>query len=161
MFTAATVCTSIHLKGLCITILFFGLCADMMQFSSVTANIIQFILKHLCFHVVMLSNLFCISTCFPLFMILQLNVTGYSIFPQIQEILLTAITAVCRHFLKDIPECSFMFFQNRDQCVIICPVIADISMDNEIILYCNLDIICSLSLSVQHVVLFHSHKGGF
>ena len=77
MFAAATISTSIHLMSLCITGLFFCLCPDMVKLPSIMADIIKFILEHLRFHVVMLSDIFFISACFPLFMILQLDVTGY------------------------------------------------------------------------------------
>ena len=73
MLTSTTVCTPINLKSLCITVLFFGLCSDMVQFPSIMTDIIQFIFEHLRFHVVILSNIFFVSTCFPLFIILQLR----------------------------------------------------------------------------------------
>ena len=39
MFTSAAVCTTIYLKGLCISILLFALCPEMPQFTSVMADI--------------------------------------------------------------------------------------------------------------------------
>ena len=54
-----------------------------------------------------------------------------------------------------------MLFQNRDQRVVISPVAADITVDNEIVLYCDLDIVCRFQLAVEHVVFFHSHEGCF
>ena len=76
MFTATTICASIHLKCLCITSLFFFLSPDMMKLPSIMTDVIKFILKYLRFHVVILSNIFCVRTCFPFFMILQFDITG-------------------------------------------------------------------------------------
>ena len=42
--------------------------------------------------------------------------------------------------------------------MIVCPVIAYITVDDEIVLYCDLDIVCRLQLPVLHVVFFHPHK---
>ena len=70
MFTTTTIGTSIHLKRLSVTSLFFCFGSDMMKFYSVMADIIKLILEHLCFHVVILPNIFLISTRFSLFMIL-------------------------------------------------------------------------------------------
>ena len=39
------------------------------------------------------------------------------------------------------PKCFPVLFQNRDQRVVISPVAADITVDNEIVLYCDLDIV--------------------
>lgn len=50
MFTSAAVCTTIYLKGLCISILFFALCPEMPQFTSVMADIELFIFKDPCPH---------------------------------------------------------------------------------------------------------------
>ena len=36
------------------------------------------------------------------------------------------------------PKCAAMLFQDRDQRIIVCPVIADIAVDNEIVFYCDL-----------------------
>lgn len=46
-----------------------------LQLSSVMTNIVQLIIEHLCLHVVILSDIFFVSTCFPFLMILQLDVT--------------------------------------------------------------------------------------
>ena len=42
----------------------------------------------------------------------------------------------------NLPKGVPVFFQNRDQSIIICAVIAYIAMDDEIVFYRNLDIVC-------------------
>src|SRR5699024_2431909 len=128
MFTAAAVSTSVHLKSLCISRLVFCLCSDIMKFSSVMADIISLILKYLCFHVVILADIFFISACFSFFMILQLDITGDFMFLYVQKIFLAAIAAVCRNFFQNISKCIFMFLQDRDQSIIVCAVITYISL---------------------------------
>ena len=44
---------------------------------------------------------------------------------------------------------------------IVRPVIAHITVDDEIVLYCDLDIIGRLELAVLHMVLFHPHERCF
>ena len=58
MFTSAAVCTTIYLKGLCISILLFALCPEMPQFTSVMADIELFIFKDPCPHVVIFTDIF-------------------------------------------------------------------------------------------------------
>lgn len=55
-----------------------------------------------------------------------------------------AVPAVCSYFFQNTSESIVMFFKNRDQGIIIGAVTAHISMHDEIILYCNLNIICWL-----------------
>ena len=74
VFTAATICTSIYLQRLRITILLFFFCADMSQFPSIMTDIIKFIFVYLRSHVIILADVFCIGTRFSLFMILQFYV---------------------------------------------------------------------------------------
>ena len=59
------------------------------------------------------------------------------------------------------PKCAAMLFQDRDQRIIVRPVIAHITVDDEIVLYCDLDIIGRLELAVLHMVLFHPHERCF
>lgn len=75
-------------------------------------------------------------------MILKLDITGNVIFFQVQKVFLTAVAAVSRYFLQDLPESAPMFFQYRDQGIVIRTVIAYIAMDNKIVFYRNLNIIC-------------------
>ena len=91
MFTAAAVCTSIYLKGLGITLLLLCFCADMMQLPSVMADVKMFILKDLVCHAVIFTDIFCLSTCFAFFVILQLYITGYFILLQINQVFFAAI----------------------------------------------------------------------
>ena len=58
MLTSAAVCTTIYLKGLCISILLFALCPEMPQFTSVMADIELFIFKDPCPHVVIFTDIF-------------------------------------------------------------------------------------------------------
>ena len=75
------------------------------------ADIIMLVFKDLVLHVVILPDLFFICTGFPLFMILKLDITGNVIFFQVQKVFLTAVAAVSRYFLQDLPESAPMFFQ--------------------------------------------------
>ena len=77
-------------------------------------------------------------------MILELDIAPDSVLLQMQQVLFTAVAAFGSKRLQCIPECSLMLFQNRDQCVIVRPVAAYITVDNKIILYCDLDIVCRL-----------------
>lgn len=56
MFASAAVGTPIHLESLCITILFPGLCADMMQFPSVMADVVLLIFMDPNRHVVIFPD---------------------------------------------------------------------------------------------------------
>ena len=75
-------------------------------------------------------------------MVLKFDEAPNLILFQIQQVLLTAVTAVGSHCLQGISKRFPVLFQNRDQSVVICPVIAYISVDNKVILYRNLDIVC-------------------
>ena len=74
-------------------------------------------------------------------MVLQLDEAFDPLLFQIQQILFTAVAAVGSYCLQLIPKRFPMFFQNWDQRVVVCPVIAYISVDNKVIFYCDLDVI--------------------
>ena len=124
MLAAAAVRTSIHFKSLGISRLFPCFCPHVPQLPPVMAHIIMFIFKDFISHVVIFSDIFFIRTGFPLFMILKLNIAGNVISFQVQEVFLTAVAAVSRYFLQNLPKGIPVFFQNRDQSIIICAVIA-------------------------------------
>lgn len=161
MFTAAAVRASVYFKRLYIAILLFGLCPYLAQLPSVVADIIMLIFKYHSLHVVILSDLFFISTCLPFFMVLQFYVTGDPVLLQIQQILFAAVTTVSCSLFRKCPKRSLMFFEYWDQGIIICAVVADIAVDNEVVLYCNLYIVSRFQLAIEHVVLLHAHKGSF
>ncbi len=99
MFTAAAVCTSVYLKCLRIALLFPALCTDMPQLSSVMADIILLILTVLLCHVVILSDILCISTRLALFMILQFDITVYFILFQIKKVFYQKVVAFRTHYM--------------------------------------------------------------
>ena len=74
-------------------------------------------------------------------MVLEFDIALDPLLFQIQQVLFAAVAAVGSYCRQGIPKCVPVFFQNRDQRIIVCPVIAYISMDNKVILYCNLDIV--------------------
>ena len=142
MFTSAAVCTSVYFYSLCVSILFFLFCPDMPQFPPVVTNIVMLILKDLILHVVILPDVFPISTTLSLFVILELDIAGNPVSFQIQQVLFTAVAAVSSHCLQRISKRFPVLFQNRDQRMIVCPVIAYISVDDKVILHRDLDIVC-------------------
>ena len=75
-------------------------------------------------------------------MVLKFDIASDLILFQIQQVFLTAVAAVSSNCFQRIPKCVPVLFQNRDQCIVVCPIITHISMDNEVILYCDLDIVC-------------------
>ena len=113
----------------------------MVQFSSVMADIIVLILKNGVCHVVILPDVFFVCPCLPLLMVLQLDEAADPVLFQIQQVLFTAVAAVGSDCLQLIPKRFPVFFQNWDQRVVVCPVIAYISVDNKVIFYCDLDVI--------------------
>ena len=141
MSTAAAVGTPIDLYRLGIAFLGFAFCSDMTQLPPIMADIVMLILKHGICHVVILPDVFFIRPGLALLMILELDLAAYSFFLQVQQVLFTAVPAVSRHRLQAVPKCFLMFFQDRDQRIIIRSVIAYLTMENEIILYCVLDVI--------------------
>ena len=74
-------------------------------------------------------------------MILKFDITGNPVLLQIQEILLAAVSAVCRHFLQLVTKDLLMLFQHWDQGIVIRTVITYVSMDNKIVLHCDLDVV--------------------
>lgn len=68
------------------------------------AEIVLLIFKEFCPHVVILADIFFIGAGLPLFMILKFDITGNPVLLQIQEILLAAVSAVCRHFLQPVTK---------------------------------------------------------
>ena len=65
----ATIRTSVHFKGLVISVLLLCFSADVAKLTAVMTHIINFIFEGFSFHVVILADIFCISPCFSLFMI--------------------------------------------------------------------------------------------
>ena len=77
-----------------------------------------------------------------------------SVLLQIHQVLFAAVAAVGSNRLQCISECPLMLFQNRDQRVVVRPVTAHITVDNEVILYRNLDIVCRpISIFIQKCVV--------
>ena len=144
MLTVAAVFTSIYLKRLGISILFFAFCPDMAQLPSIMADLIMLIFKDSVCHVVILSDIFFVCAGLPFLMVLELDIAPDPVLLQLHQVLFTAVAAVGSNLLQCISECSLMLFQNRDQCVIVRPVAAHITVDNEVILYRDLDIVCRL-----------------
>ena len=105
------------------------------------AEIVLLIFKEFCPHVVILADIFFIGAGLPLFMILKFDITGNPVLLQIQEILLAAVSAVCRHFLQLVTKDLLMLFQHWDQGIVIRTVITYVSMDNKIVLHCDLDVV--------------------
>ena len=79
MLTAAAVRTSVYLKRLGISILFFAFCPDMAQFPSIMADVIMFIFKNGVCHVVILSDIFFVCAGLPFLMILELDIAPDSV----------------------------------------------------------------------------------
>ena len=104
-------------KSLCITSLFFGLSSGYDAVPFRHGNISYSSSNTCVFIIVILSNLFCVRTCFPFFVILQLNVAGDFIFLQIQEILphCNKSTIYC-YFFQNRLRMRFYAFQNRSMC---------------------------------------------
>ena len=141
MLTAAAVRTAIDLHRLGVAVLLFAFRPDVAQLPSIMADVIMLILKDGVCHVVILSNIFLVCTRFPLLVVLELDIALYPILFQVQQILLTAVAAVSSNCLQPVPKRFLMFFQNRDQRIVVGPVIADVAVDNEIILYCDLNVV--------------------
>lgn len=89
------------------------------------------ILEDLISHVIVLANIFFIGVALPFFMVLKLDIAGNLMLVQIQQIFLAAVSAVGSHFFQYVPKCFPVFFQNRDQCIVICPVIAHITVNDK------------------------------
>ena len=141
MFTTAAVCTSIDFPCLGISIPFPGFRTDMAQLPSVMTEVVMLIFKDLRCHIVILADILFIGTGFSLFMILKFDIAGNFVLFQIQEVFLTAVSAVRSHFIQYLTKSFPVFFHNRDQSVVIRAVIAHISMNDKIILHCDLDVI--------------------
>ena len=77
-------------------------------------------------------------------MVLELDIALDFFLPKMRQVFFTAVAAVGGNRLQYVPERPLMFFQNGDQRVIIRPVVAHITVDNEVILYCDLDVVCRL-----------------
>ncbi len=144
MLTAAAVHTTIYLNGLGVSILLFALRPDVTQLPSVMADVIMLVLEDGVCHVVILSDIFPVCTGFSLLMVLKLDIAPNPVLFQIQQVLLTAVTAVGSHRFQHIPKRIPVLFQNGSQCVVVRPVATYITVDNKIILYRNLDIVCRL-----------------
>lgn len=144
MLTSAAVCASVDFKSLRISFLLFRFRAQMSQLPSFMADVIMFVLKDFGSHVVILSDIFLIRTGLSLLMILELDIAGNPMFFQIQQVSFTTVAAVSRDLFQNITKCRFVLFQDRDQRIVIRPVIALIAMDNKIVLNCDLDIISRL-----------------
>lgn len=86
--------------------------------------------------------LFFACPCLTLLIFLKLDITPDPVLFQIQQVLFTAVAAVSSHCLQRISKRFPVLFQNRDQRMIVCPVIAYISVDDKVILHRNLDIVC-------------------
>lgn len=144
MPTAAAVRAGVCLHRLGVSILLFLFRPDMAQLSSIMADIIMLILKDGVCHVIILPDVSVVRLCLPFLIILELDGAADPILFQIQQVLFTSVAAVGSSRLQPVPKRFLMFFQNRNQRIVIDPVIADIAMDNEIILYRDLDIVCRL-----------------
>ena len=83
-------------------------------------------------------------------MILKLDITADPVLFQIQQVLFAAVAAVRSHCLQAVSTRFSVLFQNRDQRIVICPVVAHISMDNKIVLYRDLEVIGRLKLPIKH-----------
>ena len=101
MLTAAAVRTAVNFHRLGITIHLFAFCPDMAQLSSIMADVIMLILKNGISHVVILSDIFPVSTGFSFFMVLKLDETSDLILFQIQQVLLSLIHILI--VLKEVP----------------------------------------------------------
>ena len=144
MLTAAAVRTAVYLYRLGITVLLFAFRPDMAQLPSVMADVIVPILKDGVCHVVILPDIFFISSGFPFLMILKFDIASDTVLFEIQQILFTTVAAVGGHRLQSVSKCIPMLFQNGNQCTVVCPVITHISVDYKVILYRDLDIVCRL-----------------
>lgn len=76
MLTAATVFTSIYLEGLGIAVLYSAFCSNMVQFPTVMADIVMYVLTDPVLHVIIPADIFFISTGLSFFMILELYIAG-------------------------------------------------------------------------------------
>ena len=141
MLTAAAVRTAIDLHRLGITVHLFAFRLDMAQLPPVMADVIMLILKDSVGHVVILSDIFPVGTGFPLFMVLQLDEASDPFLFQLQKVFFAAVAAVGSHCLQCVPKCLPVLFQDGDQRVVVGSVIAYISMDNKVILYCDLEVV--------------------
>ena len=105
---------------------------DMAQLPSVMADIIMLILKDGACHVGILPNVFFVCPCLPLLMVLQLDEAADPLLVQIQQVFFTAVAAVGSYRLQLIPKRFPVLFQDWNQRIIICPVIAYVSADSQI-----------------------------
>ncbi len=61
------------------------------------------------------ARIFFVCPGLPFFVVLELYIAADSVSFQIYQVLFTAVAAVGGNCLQDIPECSLMLFQNRNQ----------------------------------------------
>ena len=108
------------------------------------------IFKHSACHVVILPDVFSVCPGLPLLMILKLDIAADPVLFQIQQVLFAAVAAVRSHCLQAVSKRFSVLFQNRDQRIVICPVVTHISMDNKIVLYRDLEVIGRLKLPIKH-----------
>lgn len=114
MGTSAAVGASVHLKGLAISLLLSAFRPDMPQLPPVMADIITPFFVGRRRHVVVFSNVFFVRTGFSFLRILQFDIAGYPFLLQVQEVFLTAVAAIRRHFFKNAAKRLFMLFQHWD-----------------------------------------------
>ena len=113
----------------------------MTKLSSVMTDIVVLIFKDMGCHVIIFADIFFIGTGFPFFVILEFDITGNPIVFQIQEVFLAAVSTVCCHFIQYFTKGFLMLLQNWDQGVIICTVIAHVSVNDEIVLHRDLNVV--------------------
>ena len=75
--------------------------------------------------------LFFVCPRLPLLVVLKLDIAADPIPFQVQQVLFAAVAAVGSHCLQGISQRFLVLLQNRDQSVVVCPVITYISMDNK------------------------------
>lgn len=117
MFTATAVRAPIYLEGLFIPFLLPRFRTDVVQLPPVMADIIMSVFVDLSRHVVIFADVFCVGPGFPLFMVLELDITGDPLPFQIQQVFFAAVAAVRRDGFRETPGGVLVFFQHRNQCV--------------------------------------------
>ena len=160
MGTSAAVCASIYLYGLFIAVLVSLFRPDVEQLSPIMAHIVRLVLEHLSLHVVVLPDVFLIGTGLPLLMVLELDVASNAFLFQEQKVPLAAVAAVGSDLAHMPPKCLLMLLQHWDQGAVVRPVAADMAVDDEVVLYGYLYVVCRFQLAVEHMILFHPHEGG-
>ena len=73
MLTVAAVSAAVYLYRLGVAVLLSAFCPDMPQLPSIMADVIMLIFKDGVRHVVILSDIFSVSTGFPFFMVLKFD----------------------------------------------------------------------------------------